>query len=178
MKMMNFRRFDPNYTSTGRVGLTRGNKNEQAIWQEFATDTERLVRVADAIRQALLIVQDQGKQTDEFDEGIVEVAEGRLLTRLHLIRERNRKLVERRKLRALRELGHLRCEACEFDFEVCYGARGRGFIEAHDVQPIETLAKSATTKAGGPCPGMRKLPSNDSFPAALAQRQCTSRALE
>jgi len=35
MKMMNFRRFDPEYTVGGKVGLVRGNKLEKVIWDEF-----------------------------------------------------------------------------------------------------------------------------------------------
>src|SRR5690242_16672999 len=34
MKMMNFRRFDPDYTADGKVGLTRGNKLEKVVWDE------------------------------------------------------------------------------------------------------------------------------------------------
>jgi predicted RNA-binding protein with PUA-like domain len=40
MKMMNFRRFDQDYTSAGKVGLTRGNKDEEAVWLEFSEDRE------------------------------------------------------------------------------------------------------------------------------------------
>ena len=50
MKMMNFRRFDPEYTRQGRVGLTRGNKGEGLVWDEFAGDKPRLAKVAAAIR--------------------------------------------------------------------------------------------------------------------------------
>jgi predicted RNA-binding protein with PUA-like domain len=81
MKMMNFRRFDRDYTSAGKVGLTRGNKDEEAVWQEFSQDRERLVRVADAIRQAILLPADVQNPTDD-EEGTVEAEEGRLLTRL------------------------------------------------------------------------------------------------
>jgi hypothetical protein len=38
MKMMNFRRFEAAYTAAGKVGLTRGNKDEQALWNAFAAD--------------------------------------------------------------------------------------------------------------------------------------------
>jgi 5-methylcytosine-specific restriction protein A len=47
-----------------------------------------------------------------------------VLTRLHRIRERDRRIVERRKARALREHGALQCEACRFDFGTRYGERG------------------------------------------------------
>ena len=64
----------------------------------------------------------------------------RILTKLHTVRERDRKLVERRKARALREQGRLACATCGFDFQKAYGERGRGFIECHHTRPVETLA--------------------------------------
>jgi len=145
MKMMNFRRFDQEYTSAGKVGLTRGNKDEEAVWLEFSQDRERLVKVADAIRQAILLpAEEHGPGDDE--EGTVEAEEGRLLTRLHRTRERSRKLVEQCKQKALAELGRLRCEVCQFDFEEHYGDRGRGFIEAHHTKPVETLVEGSKTR--------------------------------
>lgn len=50
MKMMNFRRFDPEYTSEGKVGLTRGNKLEEGIWSEFAAEPAKLAEAVAAIR--------------------------------------------------------------------------------------------------------------------------------
>jgi 5-methylcytosine-specific restriction protein A len=58
-------------TSTGKVGLTRGNKDEEAVWLEFSQDRERLVRVADAIRQAVLLSADE-QDAIEDEEGTVE----------------------------------------------------------------------------------------------------------
>jgi predicted HNH restriction endonuclease len=50
MKMMNFRRFDPEYTSEGKVGLTRGNKLEEVVWIEFAHNPKLLAQAVAAIR--------------------------------------------------------------------------------------------------------------------------------
>jgi predicted HNH restriction endonuclease/predicted RNA-binding protein with PUA-like domain len=50
MKMMNFRRFDPDYTADGKVGLTRGNKEEQTVWNEFANDPAALAAAVAGIR--------------------------------------------------------------------------------------------------------------------------------
>jgi 5-methylcytosine-specific restriction enzyme A len=138
MKMMNFRRFDKEYTSAGKVGLTRGNKEEEAVWLEFSQDRERLVRIANAIRQAISLPADKYISIGNEEEA-VEAEEGRLLTRLHRTRERSRKLVEQRKQKALAEFGRLRCEACRFDFQQHYGDRGRGFIEVHHIKPLATL---------------------------------------
>jgi predicted HNH restriction endonuclease/predicted RNA-binding protein with PUA-like domain len=50
MKMMNFRRFDPEYTADGKVGLTRGSKEEETVWNEFANDPEALAAAVAGIR--------------------------------------------------------------------------------------------------------------------------------
>ncbi|MFC5066549.1 EVE domain-containing protein [Flaviflagellibacter deserti] len=49
MKMMNFRRIDPSYTTDGRVGLERGSKTEEAVWQDFANDPAALGTASEAI---------------------------------------------------------------------------------------------------------------------------------
>jgi predicted HNH restriction endonuclease len=145
MKMMNFRRFDPASIAAGKVGLTRGNKDEEAVWREFAHDRQRLASVVEAIRQAAQLENGELAELGE-DDAIAEAEEGRLLTRIHRTRERSRKLVEDRKLHAFRQFGRLSCEACEFDFEKRYGERGRGFIEAHHTRPVAMLTEGSKTK--------------------------------
>lgn len=147
MKMMNFRRFDPSATASGRVGLTRGNKEEEVVWREFASDPSRLAGIAAAITYAL--------QKDEawdsppvaiYDDGLCEAPEGGVLTRIHTTRERNRKLVEKRKAAELAASGRLACVVCDFDYEATYGSRGRGFIEVHHTKPVHTLEDGAVTR--------------------------------
>lgn len=53
MKMMNFRRFDPEYTTEGTVGLTRGNKVEEVVWNEFSSDAAHLAIAIAAIRSGV-----------------------------------------------------------------------------------------------------------------------------
>jgi 5-methylcytosine-specific restriction protein A len=81
-------------------------------------------------------------------EGFVEAEEGRLLTRLHVSRERDRRLVAAKKLTVLKATGRLACEACEFDFEEAYGARGVGFAECHHRLPLSALTRSRKTALG------------------------------
>jgi predicted HNH restriction endonuclease len=50
MKMMNFRRFDPDYTLDGRVGLVRGNKEEETVWADFSSEPVRLAAAVADIR--------------------------------------------------------------------------------------------------------------------------------
>jgi 5-methylcytosine-specific restriction protein A len=147
MKLMNLRRLDPQYTSEGKSGLSRGSKAEEEVWTEFAGDAARCRHAAEAIMASLDDPEVGTTQlgTDIGDEGVQEAAEGRLLTRKHLARERNRKLVDSKRNQALKRYGKLVCEVCGFDFAVHYGDRGNGFIECHHTKPVTTLVEGHTT---------------------------------
>jgi 5-methylcytosine-specific restriction protein A len=144
MKAMNFRRFDPVYTSQGKKGLERGGRLEAEVWSDFISRPQLLVETAAAIRLNVL----KGALVEPFseDEEEFEAEEGRVLTRVHLSRERNRKLVEQKKTAALKKDGKISCEVCSFDFEANYGARGRGFIEAHHIKAVHTLKPGDKTR--------------------------------
>lgn len=145
MKLMNFRRLDPLYTSEGKTGLTRGAKAEEEVWAEFAADPVRCERVAAAIK-ATLDDPEIGAAWGEMDNnGIQEASEGRLLTRVHIARERNQKLVESKRAQVMRKNGKLACEVCDFDFGAVYGDRGTGFIECHHIEPVESFAQGHKT---------------------------------
>lgn len=76
----------------------------------------------------------------------MEFEEGALFTLVHFARERSGKLVAAAKERFLKRHGRLFCEACGFDFEMRYGKRGRGFIEAHHTVPISELTGTTLTR--------------------------------
>ncbi len=130
MKLMNFRRLDPDQQGRGLAG---GGKQEEDIWAIFSNDLPRLRSTAAAITAAIKATDDDDTGTNA-EEG-EEAEEGQVLTRQHRFRERNRTIVERRKAKAIREHGRLHCEACNFDFSVNYGERGSGFIECHHTLP-------------------------------------------
>jgi 5-methylcytosine-specific restriction protein A len=146
MKLMNFRRLDPAYTSQGKVGLTRGSAGEQEVWDEFYSNSARCEKVAKAIIDSL---EDEEIGTvwsrPDVDDEFEEAPEGRLLTRQHVVRERNKKLVKQKISRAVRQHGKLECEVCSFDFAAVYGKRGEGFIECHHTKPVADLCLGART---------------------------------
>jgi len=144
MKLMNFRRFDPVYQAQGKSGLSRGNKLEATIWNEFHSDPIRLSQTAAAIKANLPEFSDVIYEPIEIEEA----EEGRILTRAHLVRERSRRLVEAKKQEAIRETGKLVCEACGFDYKATYGERGQGFIEMHHALPVHQLLPGAKTRLG------------------------------
>jgi 5-methylcytosine-specific restriction protein A len=147
MKLMNFRRLDPAFVSQGKSGLTRGNRLEEQVWNEFHGNPDHLSRVAAAIRESLREALGSGSNITQEDLlGDEEAVEGRLLTAQHQRRERSRKIVAAKKARVLRALGRLACEVCGFDFNQRYGGRGEGVIECHHTRPLEELGDGTPTR--------------------------------
>jgi 5-methylcytosine-specific restriction protein A len=140
MKMGNFLSLDPSYSGKGLASVS---KLDREVWSEFAQDRERLEATAKAIRDNYQLIDMPVIQEEEEDE---EFVEGRVLTRLHRLRERNKSLVKRKKERILKETGKLLCEACDFDFAATYGELGVGFAECHHTKPLSTLQPNDTTK--------------------------------
>jgi hypothetical protein len=75
----------------------------------------------------------------------VEAEEGNVRMRAHFVRERDSRLVREKKRQAPAKNASLACEVCGFDFERCYGERGRGFIECHHVTPLHSLDTATKT---------------------------------
>jgi 5-methylcytosine-specific restriction protein A len=150
MKAMNFRRFDPNFRDSGRSGLSRGGQGDERIWNDFADDPKALAAAATAIRNMLVLVEDDEDVAEglsqPLDEDFAEAIEGGLVTRLHRTRERNKQIVKRKKEDVIRRHGRLGCEACAFDFEASYGDRGRGFIECHHLRPVRDIVGQGVTR--------------------------------
>jgi 5-methylcytosine-specific restriction enzyme A len=140
LKITNFAALDPQYPG---AGMSRGSRLDAVVWDRYANDPGALRRVADAIRAA-----DESSMlptVPEADEDEIEADEGRLLTRLHRFRERDRRLVDRKKAGVLSKHGALRCEVCGFDFADTYGALGERFIEAHHVVPLSEAGATTTS---------------------------------
>jgi len=146
MKLMNFRRLDPQYTLDGKKGLTRGAKAEEEVWADFGSDARFCQRVAKAIIASLDDSEVSATWIEpNIDEGVQEAAEGRLLTRMHVVRERNRHLGESKRKQTMTRNGKLVCEACDFNFADHYGERGEGFIECHHMKPIASFSEGHRT---------------------------------
>ncbi len=143
LKVSSFVAIDP---ASDTSGMSRHGAGDVAVWDEFHQRPDELHAAAMAIRS--VIAENDGKagelsSGDEVDE---EAAEGALLTRRHRSRERNARIVAKKKEQALARDGRLACEACSFDFREAYGSRGEGFIECHHTVPLHSLAPGGRTR--------------------------------
>ena len=139
MKLGNFLRFDPSYEGTG---LSRGSKLEEVIWNEFASNQSELRRLAETIANGY---QTASIETGADNEEELAFPEGRILYRLHKQRERNSRIVQRKKVQGRRD-GVLACEVCSFDFFAIYGEIGDGYIECHHTTPITNYNAGQKTR--------------------------------
>lgn len=127
MKLCNFLRYDPFYEG---VGLKKGSKLEKEVWDAYYNHKDELGNISIAIRHNIKIDTSYGESDEEQ-----QFPEGRIIYRVHRLRERN--TVEVRKLKEKKEKeGKLFCEVCGFDFYVYYGERGKGYIECHHDVPL------------------------------------------
>ncbi len=141
LKIYNFVAIDP---SAETAGMSRGGAGDQAVWDELADDRDRLSAAAAAIRANLGAVTPV--EAEEEEPEVADAPEGRLLTRVHRTRERDRRLVQRKKEGVMAASGTLSCEGCGFDFADTYGSHGQGFIECHHTIPVSTLAPGSRTR--------------------------------
>lgn len=141
MKLMNFRRHDPEFSDSGRSGLARGAKIDGDVFSRYWTDQNALRQAAAEIRSAAHLVATDAPSIDEE----IEAAEGALVMVLHRRRERNKSLAIQKRNSVLRATGKLACEVCDFDFAAAYGQQGFGFIEVHHNVPLGTLTTERKT---------------------------------
>ncbi|HHY68170.1 MAG TPA: HNH endonuclease [Alicyclobacillus sp.] len=152
MKMCNFLRFDPSYSGKG---LDAGSRMDQVVWNEFAKDLPRLREVAAAIRNGVMTAFQSlaakpqtmsiAKAVKEATEGEEFYPEGKIIYRIHRSRERNPKIVQKKKEQALKLYGVLRCEVCDFVYAHKYGELGKGFIECHHRTPVSQMKPDQKT---------------------------------
>lgn len=84
-------------------------------------------------------IEHEDECLDEYDEGNKEIKE-------HIVRERNKVLIENaKKLFKIRNNNKLYCEICGFDFFERYGKRGKDFIECHHIKPISQMDEKEKT---------------------------------
>ncbi|MDE4099103.1 HNH endonuclease [Phaeobacter gallaeciensis] len=143
-KLLNIRLYDPLY-ETG--ASTHVSKLDKVVWNEYAHRPSELKKVVAKILE-LSQASFAGKAPIlPGEDGMeIEANEGRLLSRFHRYRERDRSIIKRKKAAFLKKEGHLYCEACGFDFSKTYGPRGDGFIECHHTKPVSELETGETTK--------------------------------
>lgn len=144
LKLSNFLAIDPTYSGKGMQSFS---KLDEKVFKEFESDTERLHKLARRIRGVSedLNLSNQLYLIEEDIDGNIEVNEGAVIYKLHKYRERDTKIIKKKKEREFIRLGKLPCEACTFDFFQKYGNLGYKYIECHHRTPLSEISTSTKT---------------------------------
>ncbi len=144
LKLGNFLALDPNYSGKGMESYS---KLDEAVFNEYFENLIELRGVADGIKKVTLSLNYSTNvsfiESDDIEEN---VREGKVLYKMHKVRERDRKIISKKKAKVFSEKGKLECECCGFDFEKTYGELGKGFIECHHIVPLNKFSDSKETK--------------------------------
>jgi 5-methylcytosine-specific restriction protein A len=146
LKLSNFKAIDPDFVGKG---MDRYSKLDKEVFYEFIEQRESLKKIANQIKQTLSNKETTEKLyriQDEEDDEITSVKEGRVIYKLHKLRERDAKINKKKKDSYLRENGKLDCEVCGFEFFSTYGDLGNGFIEAHHRVPLSDIEGESKTE--------------------------------
>jgi 5-methylcytosine-specific restriction protein A len=133
-KLMNIRQ-----VATGK-GLGNVSNMDHQVWAEFGQRPDEVRRIAAAIQSGITIVGSE--QLPEVEQ---ELPEGRLLTALHVRRERHPKV--RKMLIEARGHADLRCEICDLsrpDLEI---SMQEAMFEAHHLVPLADAGERKTKLA-------------------------------
>ncbi len=144
MKLMNLQYHDP--ARDGR-GLKGGGVLEKELWEEFGNNQTKLAKIAAAIRASAKSVElaEADQWTADEDPAAEEAVEGRLLTRVHKLRERSSDLPGSKKRAVLKGTGRLDCEGCGFNFRARYGEHAGDYAEVHHLTPLSELGENVKT---------------------------------
>ena len=146
LKLGNFKHYDPDYAGQGLKG---GSKLDEAVLNEFYGQRLLLKSTANKIKAAVenkSVVDELYSIPNEEDDTLHSVKEGKVIYKLHKLRERDSKINKKKKEVYFKKHGKLNCEVCDFDFYKVYGEIGKGFIEAHHRIPLSDLDGESKTE--------------------------------
>lgn len=144
LKLGNFLALDPNYSGKGMESYS---KLDEAVFNEYFENLIELRDVAEGIKKVTISLDySTNVSSIESDEIEENVREGKVLYKMHKVRERDRKIITKKKAKVFSEKGKLECECCGFDFEKTYGEIGKGFMECHHIIPLNKFNDSKETK--------------------------------
>ncbi|WP_079201174.1 HNH endonuclease [Pseudomonas sp. CC6-YY-74] len=119
-------------------GLTNTSKTDREVWEEFGDDRARTHELSKLIRQSIEIVDDLPLPDDEE-----EFSEGKSATKVHIRRERSRKV--RKEVIALRlKSDGLVCDLCATDGGKVDPAIRESMFECHHVIPLSVIGETKT----------------------------------
>ncbi|BAK76713.1 HNH endonuclease [Pseudogulbenkiania sp. NH8B] len=117
---------------------TKGGIGQSNIWYADKPESKPIVE------RVMKLITEGPTPLPDIDE--TGGREGKVRLSAHLRRERNAKLVKKKKESVLKATGRLSCQVCGFDFKQVYGSYGENFCEVHHLTPLAKADCEVETK--------------------------------
>jgi ribosomal protein L44E len=135
------KKYPPKYVVSIAYRVATGSEYPPGMFNAVEAKNYFLARGYDLVDR-----RDNTLHRIESEDYESQYPEGKAKYRLHRKLERDPKLANAAKAKALEINKELKCEACGFDFFKIYGELGFGFIEAHHKIPVAILKGKKPTK--------------------------------
>lgn len=130
----------PSPTSVGHAAAANLLSDAIASNPHLRTSLEALYALTGKLIPTLTISgADPNPSLPDLDLDLSDGREGTVHLQTHLVRERDRSLMKRKRKAVIAATGSLRCEVCTFDFASSYPGIGEGFCEVHHTVPLSQL---------------------------------------
>jgi 5-methylcytosine-specific restriction enzyme A len=120
---------------------TSGSKLDIEIWKKYGNNAEIVRSIARTIISNHGTLQNPVDEEDEIADGY---SEGRIVVRLHRVRERDPRIASRKRKSLLKLKGFLGCEACGINLEETYGSQRFDVYECHHLLPLHMTGETKT----------------------------------
>lgn len=134
-------RLNEYFRENGHLNIAPKNHLEKIDWVWLVQDFNLFV-----MRRILNLYKDKVSVEDIPDDYEPVAVEGTSKLATHLRYERNSGFIKKIKAERLKNNPTLNCEVCGFSFVETYGEAGKGFIEAHHVNPLSEREDDSVTK--------------------------------
>jgi 5-methylcytosine-specific restriction protein A len=123
--------------ATGR-GLDHSSSTDKAVWEELGASPHQAHDLASLIRQAAKEIGDEPIKIEEF-----EFIEGRIVTAVHLRRERNPR-VRDKFIESRRQSQSLNCDMCDAGSPALNPRYAAAHFETHHIVPLADAGERVT----------------------------------
>ncbi len=116
--------------------------------KELATDLNDICSIykEELNRKIVYIDRNIDDSENNYEKEELSVLEGSPKLISHFKRERNKKIVKKKKEQFKKRFGSLYCQVCDFNFKDKYGDHGEDFIECHHIIPISEMEEGHKTE--------------------------------
>ncbi|WP_296591607.1 HNH endonuclease [Methylophaga sp.] len=126
---------------TGK-GLQNTSKIDKHVWDEFGDNETGLKEFCDLIRLGVKALESEF-ELENIDEDDLEFEEGKVLTKVHKTRERNRSL-RKKLIKKLQKNNICHCEMCGVEPNSSLGDFSLRMFECHHIIPVSESVRLKT----------------------------------